>query len=66
MSEVRLHPNENAPNFHDIELYSEWAAILASSAPKNDEPRRFTGGVSVLSVAGGHNRRDLPNLKCQV
>ena len=52
LSEVRLHPNENAPDCHDFELYGELAAILAFSASKNDEPRRFTGGVSVLLVAG--------------
>ncbi len=50
--EVRLHPNEMASDGHDIELYGELASILALAGSRNDEPHRFTGGVSVTLVAG--------------
>jgi len=52
VSEVRLHPDENAPCGHLIELYGELAAILELSGPRNDKTRRVTGGVSVSMVAG--------------
>jgi site-specific DNA recombinase len=52
VSELRLHPDENAPGGHLIELYGELAAILDLSGPRNDEPHRFTGGVSASMVAG--------------
>ena len=52
VSEVRLHPDENAPDGHVVELYGELAAILELSAPRNDKTHRFTGGVSVQVVAG--------------
>ena len=50
--EVRLHPDETASGNHSIELYGELAAILALSPPRNDEPSRVTGRVSVSMVAG--------------
>ncbi len=52
VSEVRLHPDESADDGHVIELYGELAAILELSAPKNDNTRRVTGGLSVQVVAG--------------
>ena len=52
VSEVRLHPDENAANGHTIELYGELAAILELSGPRNDKTRRVKGGVSVSMVAG--------------
>ena len=48
----RLHPDEEATDGHVIELYGELAAILELSGFRNDEPRRFTGGVSVLVGCG--------------
>ena len=58
VSEVRLHPDENAPSGHLIELYGELAAILELSGPRNDKTRRVTGGVSVSLVAGGRAGQD--------
>ena len=52
VAEVRLHPDDDAPDGHVIELYGELATILELSGPTNDEPRRITGGVSVSLVAG--------------
>ena len=52
VSEVRLHPDETAPDGHIIELFGELAAILELSGPKNNKTHRFTGGVSVSLVAG--------------
>jgi site-specific DNA recombinase len=52
VTEVRLHPDEEAKDGHAIELYGELAAILELSGSQNDKPRRFTGGVSVSMVAG--------------
>ena len=52
VSEVRQHPDESADDGHVIELYGELAAILELSAPKTQNTRRFTGGVSVSMVAG--------------
>ena len=52
VSEVRLHPDESAEDGHVIELYGELAAILELSAPKNDNTRRVTGGLSFQVVAG--------------
>jgi hypothetical protein len=56
VTEVRLHPDEDAKDGHTIELYGELAAILELSAPKRQKTRRFTGGVSVSLVAGGCNQ----------
>ena len=57
VTEVRLHPDEDAKDGHTIELYGELAAILELSAPKRQKKtRRFTGGVSVSLVAGGCNQ----------
>ena len=47
---MRLHAE--ATDGHVIELYGELSAILELSGFRNDEPRRFTGGVSVWLVAG--------------
>ena len=52
VTEVRLHPDADNKDGHVIELYGELAAILELSGSRNNEPRRFTGGVSVLLVAG--------------
>ena len=52
VTEVRLHPDEEAKDGHAIELYGELAAILELYGSQNDKPRRFTGGVSVSMVAG--------------
>jgi len=51
---MRLHPD--AKDSHIIELHGELAAILELSGSRNDEPRRFTGGISVSMVAVGRNR----------
>ena len=56
----------DATDGHVINLYGELAAILELSGFKNDEPRHFTGRVSVVLVAGGRNRRNLTSLKCLV
>ena len=45
-----------------LSLYGELASILELSGFRNDEPRRFTGGVSVSLVAGarfGHCFREM-------
>ena len=52
VAEVRLYPDDDAPDGHMIELYGELAAILELSGPTNDGPHRITGGVSVSLVAG--------------
>ena len=52
VAEVRLHPDDDTPDGHMIELYGELAAILELSAPTNDEPRRIRGGVSVSVGCG--------------
>ena len=52
ISEVRLHPDENAVDGHVIELFGELAAISEITTPKNKNTHRFTGGVSVQVVAG--------------
>ncbi len=52
VSEVRLHPDESADDGHVIELYGELAAILELAAPRNDNTRRFSGGLSLQLVAG--------------
>ena len=52
VTEVRLHPDEDAKDGHAIELYRELAAILELSEPKQQKTRRFTGWVSVSVVAG--------------
>ncbi|WP_177193421.1 hypothetical protein [Nereida ignava] len=52
VAEVRLHPDDDAPDGHVIQLYRELAAILELSGPTNDEPRRITGGVSVIVGCG--------------
>ena len=52
VTEVRLHPDEDAKDGHLIELYEELSAILALSGPKTQNTHRFTGGVSVSLVAG--------------
>ena len=52
VSEVRLHPDESAPDNHILELYGELAAIVELAGPRNNKIRRFTGGVSVSLVAG--------------
>ena len=52
VSEVRLHPDETAPDGHLIELYGELAAILELAGPKNDKTHRFKCGSSVSLVAG--------------
>jgi site-specific DNA recombinase len=57
VTEVRLHPDEDATDGHAIELYGELASILELSGFRNDEPRRFTGGVSVSLVAGVRHYR---------
>ena len=57
LAEVRLHPDEDATDGHAIELYGELASILELSGFRNDEPRRFTGGVSVSLVAGVRHYR---------
>ena len=57
-----MHPDEDAKDSHLINFYGELAAILELSASRNDEPRRFTGGVSVSLVAGarfGHCFREM-------
>ena len=38
VSEVRLHPDENASGGHHIELFGELAAILEFSNPKTTNP----------------------------
>ncbi len=52
VSEVRLHPDEQALDGHIIELFRELAAILELSSPRKAKARRFTGGLSVSLVAG--------------
>jgi site-specific DNA recombinase len=66
VTEVRLYPDENAEDGHVIELYGELASILKFTTPRNNNTRRFSGGVSVSMVAGGRNRRNLPTPKCVV
>ena len=44
VSEVRLHPDKDAPDGHVIELYGELAAILELTAPKPQNTHRFAGG----------------------
>ena len=53
ITEVRLHPDEDATDGDVIELYGELAAILELSGSRNNEPRRFTGGVSLLLLVAG-------------
>ncbi|WP_244889285.1 recombinase family protein [Roseivivax marinus] len=52
LSEVRMIPDASADHGHVIELYGELGAILGLAGGANDEPRRFTGGVSYSMVAG--------------
>lgn len=62
VTEVRLHPDENADGGYVIELYGELAAILELVGPRNDKTHRFTGGGSVSMVAGarfGHCFQEL-------
>ncbi|SFJ54601.1 hypothetical protein SAMN02745667_01630, partial [Nereida ignava DSM 16309] len=47
-----LDPAEFTQDGHHIVLYRELAAILELSGPTNDEPRRITGGVSVIVGCG--------------
>ncbi len=51
-SELRFHPDEGIDDGHMIELYGEMTAILELTGPMNDKTHRFTGGSSVLLVAG--------------
>jgi hypothetical protein len=46
VSEVRLHPDEQAPDGYFIELFGELAAILELSSPRIAKARRVTGGLS--------------------
>ncbi len=59
-----MHPDEDAKDSHLINFYGELAAILELSASRNDEPRRFTGGVSVSLVAGARFEHYFRALSC--
>ena len=52
ISEVRMVPDEDAPNGHHIELFGELAGILALADAETTKPARFARVGSVTMVAG--------------
>ncbi len=52
ISEIRMVPDENAPNGHHIELSGELAGILALGEAETIKPAQFARAGSVTMVAG--------------
>ena len=70
IEKVILHPDENAPNGHAIELYGELGAILSlCGGGLSANAKTHAGGVGfkqLTMVAGARSRRQLPGISCTV
>lgn len=64
ISEIRMVPDENAPNCHHIELSGELAGILALGEEETTKPAKFARAGSITMVAGG--RIDLDRTTAKV
>ena len=57
ISEVRMVPNEEAPNGHHIELAGELAGILALGEAETTQPAQFAQAESATMVAGARPQK---------
>ncbi|AML51829.1 hypothetical protein [Falsihalocynthiibacter arcticus] len=63
ISEIRMLPDEDAPNGHRIELAGELAGILALGDAKTTKPAACAGLGSITMVAGARIDKYLPLYK---
>lgn len=66
ISKVVMIPDADAPNGHRIELAGELAGILSLGEADTTKPATRAGVRQITMVAGGRNRRNLPDLRCGI